>query len=209
MSVQPIESDGEFQINGLRAHTIWRISRRSPQLRDQFRHHRCERDLQVLAERRCRLASDGSEDRGQRSCREAQGVGHRLDHGSFVAIERNHGGSCETAGTRRFAVAHGGEAGDVAGARWIGQFAQTCGRSTLAGEPRRCSSRCRRHPTLRTVQPAAAGSDSPWKFDLREFALREASISAEDRSTSPAVKVLLAPLSAESRRRRVWISPSR
>jgi hypothetical protein len=41
--------------------------------------------------------------------------------------------------------------------------------------------------------PAAAAT--PWKIDLDEFALREASISAEDRRTQPAVKVLLAPLS--------------
>jgi len=41
--------------------------------------------------------------------------------------------------------------------------------------------------------PAAA----PWKFDLGEFVLQEASISAEDRGTSPAAKVLLAPLSVK------------
>jgi hypothetical protein len=41
--------------------------------------------------------------------------------------------------------------------------------------------------------PAAPGQ--PWKIDLREFALREADISAEDRGTSPATKILLAPFS--------------
>ncbi len=34
-----------------------------------------------------------------------------------------------------------------------------------------------------------------WQFDLGEFALRDASISAEDRRTKPAAKVLIAPLS--------------
>ena len=48
-------------------------------------------------------------------------------------------------------------------------------------------------PPPGTPPPAA-----PWTFDLREFALRGASISAEDRSTSPAVKVLLAPLSLKA-----------
>ena len=51
----------------------------------------------------------------------------------------------------------------------------------------------RRRPMRRP--PATAPAAAPWKFDLREFALREASISAEDRSTKPAAKVLLAPLS--------------
>jgi hypothetical protein len=44
-----------------------------------------------------------------------------------------------------------------------------------------------------TTTPSAAAT--PWKIDLREFALREASISAEDRTIQPAAKVLLAPLS--------------
>jgi hypothetical protein len=42
-----------------------------------------------------------------------------------------------------------------------------------------------------TASPAAA----PWKIDLHEFVLREASITAEDRTIQPAAKVLLAPLS--------------
>jgi hypothetical protein len=43
----------------------------------------------------------------------------------------------------------------------------------------------------------AAPAAAPWKFDLREFNLEGASISAEDRGTSPAAKVLLAPLSVK------------
>jgi hypothetical protein len=62
-------------------------------------------------------------------------------------------------------------------------------------------------PASGTVAPASGvapttgtpgAATPPWKFDLREFALREASISAEDRSTSPAAKVLLAPLSLKA-----------
>jgi hypothetical protein len=43
-----------------------------------------------------------------------------------------------------------------------------------------------------TTSPAAA---HPWKIDLHEFALRDAAISAEDRTVTPAAKVQLAPLS--------------
>ena len=46
-----------------------------------------------------------------------------------------------------------------------------------------------------TTTPSAAATGTPWKIDLHEFALREASISAEDRTIRPAAKVLLAPLS--------------
>ncbi len=49
------------------------------------------------------------------------------------------------------------------------------------------------------VKPAsgAAAAAAPWKFDLGELTLEEASISAEDRGTSPPAKLLLAPLSVK------------
>jgi len=50
-------------------------------------------------------------------------------------------------------------------------------------------------PQLATNAPAAPGA--PWQFDLHKFDLKEASISAEDRSTNPAAKVLLAPLALQ------------
>jgi hypothetical protein len=50
-------------------------------------------------------------------------------------------------------------------------------------------------PQLTTTAPAAAGT--PWQFELGKFDLKEASISAEDRSTKPPVKVVLAPLSLQ------------
>ena len=47
-------------------------------------------------------------------------------------------------------------------------------------------------------RPAPPASP-PWQFELRQFDLREARISAEDRSVRPAVKVELAPLSLQIR----------
>jgi hypothetical protein len=58
--------------------------------------------------------------------------------------------------------------------------------------------------TSAPVTPAAAGAASggvgaaagpPWSFDLRELDIKDAGISAEDRSTSPAAKLVLAPFS--------------
>jgi Domain of Unknown Function (DUF748) len=45
------------------------------------------------------------------------------------------------------------------------------------------------------VTDSSSPAATAWKIDLHEFALHEASISAEDRTIQPAVKVLLAPLS--------------
>src|SRR5258706_6905581 len=52
--------------------------------------------------------------------------------------------------------------------------------------------------TTAAAPPSSATPPSPvtppWKFDLRELSLRETSISADDRSTSPAVEVVFALL---------------
>jgi len=51
-------------------------------------------------------------------------------------------------------------------------------------------------PAAATPPPPAAAS-SPWQFELRQFELHDASISAEDRSTHPVAKLVLAPFSLQ------------
>ncbi len=50
-----------------------------------------------------------------------------------------------------------------------------------------------------TAAPAAPASPAapPWQFELREFEVREASLSVEDRTLRPAVKAVLAPLNLQ------------
>jgi Domain of Unknown Function (DUF748) len=62
-----------------------------------------------------------------------------------------------------------------------------------AGSPGTARSATTSGGAVVTTTPSA--TVAPWKIDLHEFALREASISAEDRTVQPAAKVLLAPLS--------------
>ena len=52
-------------------------------------------------------------------------------------------------------------------------------------------------PAASATPPAspANGAGAAWKYELGEFALRDASISAEDRRTKPVAKVVIAPLS--------------
>jgi hypothetical protein len=47
------------------------------------------------------------------------------------------------------------------------------------------------------ANPASADASASWQFDLRQFELRDASISAEDRTMHPAVKVMLAPFTLQ------------
>ena len=44
---------------------------------------------------------------------------------------------------------------------------------------------------------AGRGELQPWQFELRRFELHDASVSAEDRSTQPAAKIVVAPLSLQ------------
>ena len=66
---------------------------------------------------------------------------------------------------------------------------------TAAGSPATTAAPGTASGAVVTTTPSAAATGTPWKIDLHEFALREASISAEDRTIRPAAKVLLAPLS--------------
>ncbi len=45
--------------------------------------------------------------------------------------------------------------------------------------------------------PVPAAATSAWQFNLRRFELRDASVSAEDRSIQPAAKILVAPISLQ------------
>jgi hypothetical protein len=62
-----------------------------------------------------------------------------------------------------------------------------------AGSPGMAAPATASGAVVTTTTPSAAAT--PWKIDLHEFALHEASISAEDRTIQPAAKVVLAPLS--------------
>ena len=49
-----------------------------------------------------------------------------------------------------------------------------------------------------TAADAVGAPPAPWQYDVRKFVLRDASLSVEDRSVHPAVKVLLAPFGVEA-----------
>jgi hypothetical protein len=48
-----------------------------------------------------------------------------------------------------------------------------------------------------TAAAAVGAPPAPWQYDVHQFVLRDASLSVEDRSVHPAVKVLLAPIGVE------------
>ena len=52
-------------------------------------------------------------------------------------------------------------------------------------------------PTLIATTTSPPDASPPWRFDLRQFDLRDANLSVEDRTARPAVKVVLAPLALQ------------
>ena len=90
LSVQPIESDGELRIDGLRAHTLWEY------LEDQlnFVIHSGQIDLaadiQVFTEGYGRSAVEPREARGGRHHRAAEGLGSGPGHDTRVDGAWNH-----------------------------------------------------------------------------------------------------------------------
>jgi len=206
LSAQPIESDGEFQINGLFAHTLWEY------LQDRLNFDVNSGSIDLAATYQF-SAGDGGNPGNLRVDVSKVGLSHlavrpkgadadwitvpdlevtgttvdlakRQAHVDLVALTglgvtawREPDG---TVNLMKLAGAPGAAAG--AGGKRTAATAATPPASTAPVAP-----------TLATAAPAA-DSGPPWQFDLREFDLRDARLSMEDRSTSPAVKVLLAPV---------------
>jgi hypothetical protein len=212
LSVQPVESDGEFQIDGLRAHTIWEyledrlsfvINSGTIDLNATYKFSLKDAvDLQATISK---IAVNSLAVRPKDSDIDWITVPSLLLSGTTVDLlnRRAHVDSLSLTGVKLVAWL---EPGGSLNLLKLAQFAPAPAISKASAAPPAVSG---------AVVPAAgaapatgdaaagtpaaaaprAAATPPWRFDLREFALREASISAEDRSTQPAAKVLLAPLS--------------
>ena len=176
LSVQPIASDGEFQIDALQARTIWGyladrlnflVNSGSIDLNATYRFSLKDSvDLQATV---AKIAVSDLAIRPRQSDTDWITVPSLLVSGTTVDLPKRqvHVDSLSLTGVKLVT--------------WLepdGSFNLL----KLAQSP------------AHVAAPSGLAA-APWTFDLREFALREAGISAEDRSTSPAVKVLLAPLS--------------
>jgi hypothetical protein len=206
VSVQPIESDGEFQIAGLQAHTIWEyledrlsflVNSGKIDLNATYKFSlQDDVDLKVDVSK---VALTDLAIRPKNSDIDWITVPELILSGSTIDLKRRqaHSDSLSLKGAQLVT--------------WLepdGSFnllkLAAAPRSPIPASPTPAS------PTSASPTPASPAPASPapatapgaraapapaWAYDLREFALRDASISAEDRRTKPAVKVLLAPLS--------------
>jgi hypothetical protein len=196
LSVQPIESDGEFQIDGLRAHTIWEyledrlnflVNSGTIDLNATYKFSlRDAVDLQATV---AKVAVNDLTVRPRQSANESAidwiTVPSLLVNGTTVDLLKRqaHVESLSVTGVKLVTWL------EPDGSFNLLKLAQSPAAPAVPAMPTPTPTPT---PTL-TATPAPAAA--PWTFDLHEFTLNEASISAEDRGTSPAVKVLLAPLS--------------
>jgi hypothetical protein len=191
LSVQPIESDGEFQINGLRARTIWEyladrlnFSVNSGTIDLNATYKFSLRDAVDLQAAISRIAVNDLAVRPKGSEDDWITVPSLLVSGTTMDL------------SKRQAQVDSLLLTGVKLVTWLepdGSFNLL----KLAQSPPTPASTAAPAPPSTTAAAPPASTTPPWKFELRELALREASISAEDRSTSPPARVLLAPLSVK------------
>jgi hypothetical protein len=185
LSAQPIESDGEFRLVGLQAHTIWDY------IEDQvsFAINSGAIDLNATYTFSLKDALDLKLDVSKVAVSDLA-VRPKQSETDWITIPQLLVSGTTVDLSKRQANVESLSLTGVKLVTWLepdGSFnllklASTPSTTTMA-------------PTAASATPAAAGT--PWQFELRKFDLKEASISAEDRSTNPPAKVLLAPLSLQ------------
>ncbi len=207
LSVQPIESDGEFQIDGLHAHTIWEyledrlnfaVNSGTIDLNATYKFSR--RDAVDLQATVSRIAVNDLAVRPKEADIDWITVPSLLLSGTTVDLLKRqaHTDSLSLTGVKLVTWL------EPDGSLNLLKLAQSPpARASTAAAAQPSTAGAARPPTSTAAQPSTAAAAPPpsaappWKFDLRELTLREAEISAEDRGTSPAAKLLLAPLSVK------------
>ena len=210
LSVQPIESDGEFRIDGLLAHTLWEY------LEDKLNFVVNSGAIDLAAT--YKFSANGASAQGGSA--DGRPANLQVDV-SKVALRdltvRPKDSATDWITLPALAVT--GTSVDLATHRahvdlvsvtgiklltWLepdGSFnlmkltqAPSPAKSAPAAPPSAPSSAT---APPATTTPASAGASAPWQFDLRQIEVRDATISAEDRSTHPGVKAVFAPLALQ------------
>jgi len=197
LSVQPIESDGEFQIDGLHAHTVWEyledrlnflVNSGTIDLNATYKFSlRDTLDLQATVSR---IAVNDLAVKPKDADDDWITVPTLLVSGTTVDLSKRqaHVDSLSLTGVKLVTWL---EPDGSFNLLKLAQFRPPP--PSAAAVP----------PTSTAAVPPAAAAAPPvsgtpsWKFDLRDLTLQEATVSVEDRGTSPAAKVLLAPLSVK------------
>ncbi len=202
VSVQPIESDGEFQIDGLQAHTLWEY------LEDRlnFLVNSGSIDLHATYNFALRDAVDLKVDVSQIAVSDLA-VRARDADVDWVTLPQLLVGKTSLDLAKQSVQVDSLTLNGLKLVTWLEadgslnlmKLAATPG-APAPGASASASAAMAVSPAPAIAAPAAnapaaPGATAPWNVHLHEFTLRGASISAEDRGTKPAARVTLAPLS--------------
>ncbi len=213
VSVQPIESDGEFQIDGLQAHTIWEyledrlnfaVNSGAIDLNAAYKFSL--KDAVDFQAGISKIALNGLTVRPKDGDADWVTVPSLLVSGTTVDLAQRRA-SVDSLSMKGVKLLTWLEPGGTLNLLQLAQppsaatpatpaTAATAATATVttAASAAAATGTANTAAASSTSAPAAAAA-APWTFELRQFDLEDASISAEDRSTSPAAKVVLAPLS--------------
>jgi hypothetical protein len=194
LSVAPVESDGQLSITGLKAHTLWAY------LEDRLNFLINSGSIDVQASYKFALKEQPDLALEVASVAVTDlAVRARDADADWVDLpELKLRGASINLAQRQARV----ESLSLSGLKllaWLSadrsvNLLELAASPPHAGEPA-VPAKAPDTPSSALAAPTSAPAAAPWQFDLEEFELREASISAQDRSVQPVAKVLLAPLS--------------
>jgi len=215
LSVEPIESDGEFRVDGLLAHTLWEY------LEDKLNFVVNSGAIDLAATYKF-SANGGSAQGGPADGRPADGrPADRRPANLQVEVSKValrdltvRPKDSETDWITLPALAVTGTSVDLATHRahvdlvsvtgiklltWLepdGSFnLMKLTQAPSSAKPPAAAPPAAAPPA--TTNPASAGASAQWQFDLRQFEVRDAAIAAEDRTMHPGVKAVLAPFALQ------------
>jgi hypothetical protein len=201
VSVQPIESDGEFRIDGLLAHTLWEY------LEDKLNFVVNSGAIDLAAT--YKFSATGGPVDGRPADRRPANLQVDVSKVALSDLTVRPKDS-ETDWITVPALAVTGTTVDLASHRAHVDLISITGIKLLTWlEPDGSFNliKLTKAPSPATPAPgaqppappgaSAAPAAAPWQFDLRQFEVSGASISAEDRTTHPAVKAVLAPFALQ------------
>ena len=193
LSAQPVESDGEFRLVGLQAHTIWE------EIEDRvaFEINSGSIDVEATYKFALKDAVDLKLDVAKIAVSDL-GVRPKQSDSDWITIPQLLVSGTSLDLLKRQAHVESLSLSGLKVVTWL-EADGSVNLLKLATAPPAPAPTPTPAPALTAAPaaPAAAASGTPWQFGLAKFDLQDAHISAEDRSTTPAAKVLLAPLSLQ------------
>jgi Domain of Unknown Function (DUF748) len=191
LSVQPIESDGEFQIDGLQAHTVWDY------LEDKlnFVVNSGKLDLHSTYTFSLKDAVSLQVDVSKIALSDLTVRPKNSDEDWIKLPELSVNDTKFDLAKRQVSVDSIALSGLAVSARR--EADGSINLMQLAASPNAAPSGAATNVAASPPPAPAPPIGAPWSVSLREFQLRDANISAEDRTTKPVTKLQLSPLTVQ------------